>query len=129
MEFLIDTHALYWHLQAPEELSENARTYLNLRENIPCVSYASLWEIAIKEQSGKLLLNQSFEFFIQTLYLKGIRVLIPTNEDLICYRQLPYYSDHRDPFDRFILAQAKARNLLLISCDAKFKRYPVSVIW
>jgi PIN domain nuclease of toxin-antitoxin system len=36
---------------------------------------------------------------------------------------------HRDPFDRLLLAQAKAESLLLISVDQQLARYPGPIRW
>ena len=36
---------------------------------------------------------------------------------------------HRDPFDRILIAQALARNLVLISTDEHFDRYGVRRLW
>ena len=36
---------------------------------------------------------------------------------------------HRDPFDRMLIAQALSRDLVLISNDAAFDRYPVRRLW
>ncbi|MYE12938.1 MAG: type II toxin-antitoxin system VapC family toxin [Gammaproteobacteria bacterium] len=38
-------------------------------------------------------------------------------------------SPHRDPFDRVLIAQAKARNLPIVSTDRVFDRYGVQRIW
>ena len=40
---------------------------------------------------------------------------------------LPWY--HRDPFDRLLIAQAKAENLPVISVDGVFDSYAVNRIW
>jgi PIN domain nuclease of toxin-antitoxin system len=36
---------------------------------------------------------------------------------------------HRDPFDRLLLAQAKADGLLLITADQQLARYPGPIRW
>lgn len=36
---------------------------------------------------------------------------------------------HKDPFDRLLISQAISENLALISCDSKFKEYPVNQVW
>ena len=37
--------------------------------------------------------------------------------------------EHRDPFDRMIIAQALQEGLIILSRDAQFAKYPVSVVW
>ena len=50
---------------------------------------------------------------------------------IIAHRQIPFYADHRDPFDRLILATALAERMSVISADEKFGRYRdvVEVVW
>jgi PIN domain nuclease of toxin-antitoxin system len=36
---------------------------------------------------------------------------------------------HNDPFDRLLIAQAKAEQAWLVSADRQFEPYPVTVIW
>ncbi|TAE24573.1 MAG: PIN domain-containing protein [Cytophagales bacterium] len=50
---------------------------------------------------------------------------------LTAYNQIPLHDDHRDPFDRMILAIALAENLTLISSDTNFPRYSdlINVGW
>lgn len=43
-----------------------------------------------------------------------------TNNHLLAYDQIPFYADHRDPFDRLILATALAEQMPIISADEKF---------
>ena len=89
---------------------------------------ASLWEMAIKASSGKLVLNPSFDTAIlgqmahNDIRLLGIEVA-HVREVL----SLPWH--HRDPFDRLLIAQAKAESLPVISVDGVFDSYPVSRIW
>jgi len=41
--------------------------------------------------------------------------------------ELPLH--HHDPFDRLLIAQAKAEQAWLVSIDSQFEPYPVTVIW
>ena len=43
---------------------------------------------------------------------------------LVTYSSLPTVKDHRDPFDRLLIAQALTDDLTLISRDGKFTAYP-----
>ena len=63
------------------------------------ISIASLWEIAIKVNIGKLILDKPFEqVFPEELCLNNIEILSITVDSLIKLTTLPYH--HRDPFDR-----------------------------
>ncbi|WP_460939490.1 PIN domain-containing protein [Spirosoma humi] len=40
---------------------------------------------------------------------------------------MPYH--HRDPFDRLIIAQAKAENLPIATKDQFFSHYGLTILW
>lgn len=43
---------------------------------------------------------------------------------------LPQHEDHKDPFDRMLIAQAVAEELPVVTSDTRFSKYPrVRVIW
>ena len=54
-----------------------------------------------------------------------------SDEHILAYQDIPFYDDHRDPFDRMMLATALAEEVAIISSDGKFQRYHdiVTVIW
>jgi PIN domain nuclease of toxin-antitoxin system len=43
--------------------------------------------------------------------------------------RLPLFADHKDPFDRMLVAQAGVEGLPIVSSDRKLARYGVEVIW
>lgn len=128
-EVLIDTHSLYWFMENPKKLPKSAKRYFDLLDRISYVSYATLWEIQIKNNLGALPLSRPYEIFLRSLDAKEIHILLPTLDDLVAYENLPYFHDHRDPFDRFIIAQARARSLPVLTADAQFERYAIQIIW
>ena len=94
----------------------------------PCfLSAASLWEITIKNQIGKLILNISLEELFNYADRNQIEI-IPINSDhLLVLSTLPIH--HSDPFDRLIISQAIAENLVIITRDKGFKKYMVEQQW
>jgi PIN domain nuclease of toxin-antitoxin system len=125
---LLDTHAFLWFTTGESRLTDTARELISDPRNEILLSMASLWEMAIKASSGKLVLNPSFDTAIlgqmahNDIRLLGIEVA-HVREVL----SLPWH--HRDPFDRLLIAQAKAESLPVISVDGVFDSYPVSRIW
>jgi PIN domain nuclease of toxin-antitoxin system len=92
------------------------------------VSIATLWEIAIKVNIGKLQLTRPFhEFITAQLVATKIEVLPVKLEHLIAVANLPLR--HRDPFDCLLIAQASTEGLPIISKDSVFPKYGVSLIW
>lgn len=61
MPFLLDTHAFLWFVAGDKQLPDSSKSKI-IDIDSPCfLSVASLWEITIKKQIGKLTLNISLE--------------------------------------------------------------------
>jgi PIN domain nuclease of toxin-antitoxin system len=57
MKVLLDTHAFIWWDSGPTKLSPQARAACQVRANLVLLSVASVWEMQIKLQLGKLHLR------------------------------------------------------------------------
>jgi PIN domain nuclease of toxin-antitoxin system len=123
MRFLVDTHAMLWALGEPSALSSTARKTISDPANLIVVSSASLWECAIKASIGKLDLPENF---FDSIPSAGYEVLPIRISHLNVYRTLPMH--HRDPFDRMLIAQARAEALTLISRDPEIAKYEVDIL-
>ena len=123
---LLDTHIWVWASNSADRFKrvaakaiENAATERRL-----FVSAASVWEIALKTQKGDLLVSGDLRTWLrdQRRY-PGVRVLPISGSLSIDATSLPEWirkSDkrpHKDPSDRFIVAEARRRNAVLITCD------------
>ena len=122
MRYLIDTQVLIWSIISPERLPNNITSIL-LNEEI-FVSELSIFEIAIKQKIGKLPeLNIGLENIINQVQEDGF-VLIPINaKHLIEYDLIPLFNQHRDPFDRLLLAVSSSEKMTVISSDSNFQLY------
>jgi PIN domain nuclease of toxin-antitoxin system len=123
---LIDTHTLLWFLDDDNRLPASTKQRIENAETV-LVSIASLWEIAIKVNIGKLTLKTPFVSIQQNLNTLGIDIAPITFADTETYLSLPLH--HRDPFDRIPVAQAINRNLILVSRDAHLDAYPIQRQW
>ena len=95
--------------------------------NILWISIASLWEIAIKVNIGKLELAEPLREILNKLPEVGISVLAIDPQHILEVETLELI--HRDPFDRIIIAQGIAEDFEIISSDDVFKAYPVRLHW
>jgi PIN domain nuclease of toxin-antitoxin system len=125
--FLLDTHALLWFIQGDPQLSDRARGIITTDTNQLHLSVASLWEITIKLNIGKLTIGHTIDEIYRLLKQLNIEVLSINQSDLEQYLTLPLH--HRDPFDRLLIAQTIAQGLTLVSADNAFGAYSVQQLW
>ncbi len=124
---LLDTHVWLWMISEPDRLARDAREVLGDAENALSLSVASAWEIAVKWRLGRLALPQPpGEFVPHRLVRDGIRSLAIEQHHGLAVADLPDH--HRDPFDRMLVAQAKAEGLTLVTADPVFEAYDVAVM-
>jgi PIN domain nuclease of toxin-antitoxin system len=91
------------------------------------VSVVSLWEIAVKVQIGKLSVPLDPAYYSTHLQALRAETLPVTVGHTMALMKLPLH--HRDPFDRFLIAQAAAEGLTLASRDRAFQAYGSDVVW
>ena len=128
MRLLLDTHALIWWLAGSDRLPVVARHAIGDESNDILISAASAWEIATKHRLGRLPSAEAIApDFTGAIAGEGFEELPITVEDAGRAGALP--GPHGDPFDRMLIAQALAHNLVLISVDPHFDRYGVRRLW
>jgi len=121
LRLLLDTHVLVWWLTDSPSLPESVRPLIASRETTVFVSAASCWEIAIKVRSGKWSeaagLVPGMADVLARAKLTPLAVTVSHAERAGLLR-----TDHKDPFDRLLAAQALEENLVLASVDPVFHR-------
>lgn len=128
MAFLLDTHVVLWHISKNSNLSQRAKEIIDTKSDL-LISVASLWEIVVKINIKKLELDCSFENLLDRISVMNAEIIPIEIESLKIYLNLPLSFDHRDPFDRILVAQAMDYSLDLVSCDKKFDFYPIRRVW
>lgn len=128
MQVLLDTHALLWWLEDHPALSKRARSLISTKENLVFVSAASAWEIATKVRIGKLPtavdLAADFGAYLDR---EGFEALPISVGHAVRAGLLP--GEHKDPFDRMLIAQAQAEDLTIVSNERLFDAFGVRRIW
>jgi len=128
MKALLDTHTFIWWDSEPLRLSPQVLSICQNSENVLLVSVASLWEMQIKLQLGKLKLRMPLaELVSAQRQVNKIEILEVKLEHIMALGELPPH--HRDPFDRLLIAQANIEQAILLSKDPIFAQYPVKVVW
>ena len=123
---LIDTQIFLWMATAPEKLSPVARIACESSELI--LSVASVWEIAIKYQIGKLPLPTDVRTFLDRQIRFANITLLPIHY-LHSLRAAALVGEHKDPFDRLIAAQSIEENLSCITADPQIANLGAKRIW
>jgi PIN domain nuclease of toxin-antitoxin system len=127
MKLLLNTHIFIWWISTPERLSPRVLALCEDRANELILSVAGVWEMQIKLQRGKLQLALPLRDLVASQRQADSMVLLPVAPThVLALQSLP--TPHNDPFGRILVAQAIAEEVTLLSQDAVFARYPVTVL-
>lgn len=127
MKALLDTHAFIWWDSNPTKLSPAARACIQDPANTVALSVVSIWEMLIKSDLGKLALTRPLRETLAQQQSNGILILPVFAEHVLALERLP--RPHKDPFDRLLAAQSVVEEMVLITADTMFSRYPMTVLW
>ena len=123
---LLDTCALIWLAAGGAELSEQARAAIDKADTV-WVSAISAWEISLKSVRGVLELPlPPEEWFGRAIEQHRLTVAALSVDVLVAANELPWH--HRDPADRFIIATARKLGAAVVTADARFGLYDISVL-
>lgn len=128
MNYLLDTHALFWWVYFPELLPAKVRDTLADPDAQVFASAVSAYEMSYKHHRGRWpeagpLVNA----FEEVVAAEGFDLLPLSVRHAI--RAGSYGPEHRDPFDRMFAAQAVVEGLVLVSKDGWISGMGVEVMW
>jgi PIN domain nuclease of toxin-antitoxin system len=128
MKLLLDTHVAIWLVNEREQLSSKAKSMLLDENHTLYLSMASVWEMTIKISLAKLRsFNGGTRSFLAKAEDLPIALLPITQPHLEVLETLPFI--HRDPFDRLLVAIAKADGMTILTADANIQKYDVPFVW
>ena len=128
LALLFDTHSFVWWADEPAKLSATALAALEDETNRLFLSDASIWEMQIKIQLGKLKLILPLPDLIESQKRDNeVEILPIKTEHILAMDGLPFH--HKDPFDRLLIAQSKLENLTIVTLDPEFPAYGVKRLW
>lgn len=122
MRFLLDTHVLLWLLSEPGHVPTTVRDRLADRGNGLLVSAASALEISTKIRIGKLDAADLPTTLSGRVSRMGASTLPISFEHALLAGAMVW--DHRDPFDRLLIAQATIENATLVTVDRVLAALP-----
>jgi PIN domain nuclease of toxin-antitoxin system len=126
VNILLDTHAWLWMMIEPKRIGRKTRALVADRANTFRLSVASVWELAIKHAAGRLVLPEEPLAYVRSRTREDGVALLPIQVEHVCAAALlPRH--HADPFDRVLVAQAQAEDLVLLTHDQHIPLYGVRV--
>ena len=116
----MDTHIFIWWADQTERPSPTALSALEDEANELILSVASVWEMQIKTQLGKLSLRLPLtELLKNQQETNALTVLAVTLAHVLLVDALPFH--HKDPFDRLLIAQSIEEDLTIVTTDSQFQ--------
>lgn len=119
---LLDTHVVLWWLTDDPTLADQLKETIDQEIDV-FVSAVTVWEVAIKQQLGKITAPADLPEAIRDSDLANLPV---TADHAVAAGRLPLV--HRDPFDRMLVAQALTEGLTLVTRDKALRGYDVPVL-
>ena len=126
MELIVDTHMALWYLDGSPMIPERAKEAIGDGRNAVYVSDASAWEVAIKHMKRPEAFSGSAAEFMRRCDAVGFLRLPIDRGSISEYEKLDTSRAegvHRDPFDRMLIAQARAANMMLVTHDKALRLY------
>jgi PIN domain nuclease of toxin-antitoxin system len=125
---LLDTQVFLWMASGSSVVSGEVRDVIRDPTNEVWLSVASVWELAIKQQIGRIALPAGAAEYVAAQRQRHAVASLSVEEAAIAH--LPKLPDvHRDPFDRLLVCQAIEHEMTLVSADRLLRRYPVKLFW
>jgi len=128
VRLLLDTHALLWWLDGDRRLSPRARRAISNKSNTVLVSAASAWEITTKARLGKL--SGALDVAADVAGCVASQAFTSLDITILhAQRAGGVPGEHRDPFDRILIAQAQLEDIAVVTDDEVFEEYGVRRFW
>ena len=128
MKLLLDTHVYAWWATGDRRLSRAARAGLETADAELLISSVVAWELANKLRIGKWPAAEAILGDLTSAV--AAKRLTPLPITLAHARRAGLIpSDHRDPFDRLLAAQAEIEDAALVTADPAFGQLGVEVVW
>jgi len=127
MKYLVDTHAFMWCFEGSDKLSKKAKNIITDTSVLKYISIASVWEFAIKHSMGKFPFEGGILHLYKLIEQFDFIILNITQSHLNYVAELPFI--HRDPFDRLLIAVAKAEGMTILTADENIHKYDVPSVW
>jgi PIN domain nuclease of toxin-antitoxin system len=121
--YLLDTQIFLWWETDDQRLPQQVKNILVDPGQLLYLSLASVWEIVIKQQIGKLKLIADLSKIIKQSYFPLLAIEL---NHILALNEIQNH--HKDPFDRLLISQSQTENLTLITSDKKIAKYDINTL-
>jgi len=131
MNILLDSHILLWTLDGSSQMAEKGRELITDVHNEIYYSAASIWELSIKHQLHPKQIRYPAKMLRELCQQAGfteVPVLVSHVEAMETLSRPQDAPRHKDPFDKILIAQAKATGMMFLTHDAMLPYYDESCI-
>lgn len=125
MKLLLDSRAFLWWLADDPKLGAGAKAAIADPANVILVSAATVWEIEIKRELGRL--EAPDVDFVAEIGANRFGELPVAARHAVAAARLPNH--HDDPFDRMLVAQSRAEGMVCVTRDAALEAYDIATLW
>jgi PIN domain nuclease of toxin-antitoxin system len=125
---LLDSHALFWFVDGDSRLSAAARDAIQNPASAIYVSAVTAWEITNKFRLGKWPGVKALAHDLAGIMSELRFEALPLSLEHARHAGA-LLSEHRDPFDRMLAAQAEIEDIPLVTADPAFRHFKVRVLW
>jgi PIN domain nuclease of toxin-antitoxin system len=129
--YLLDTHIFLNAYMRPLQNGKKVTKIIEDPDAIKYISAITLMEVALLLESKPKDIKINIPlatFFNQALQALNVQVLAITPEHGQRFYEIQLVEDHKDQYDRMIIAQGASTGFTIISDDRKFPLYPVKLI-
>ena len=127
MKLLLNTHVFLWYITDDQRLPIGMGDALRDLNNEVYLSVVSIWEATVKYQLGKLPLPQSPDIYLPFQRRQHQFASLSLDESSVS-KLIALPSLHRDPFDRMLICQALAHDLVIATVDDTISAYSVPLL-
>jgi len=127
MKLLLDTHVFIWMHGDPDRLSGRARKLLVDADTELHLSVVVAWELGIKIARERLTLPEPLDEYVMSRAHRSRMSLLSIDLGHVL-EAITLPPHHADPFDRMLVAQARAESLPLMTADPWIARYDVELV-
>lgn len=126
MDYLLDTHLVYWSLYKKEKLPKEIVDIVEDERNNIYMSAMSVWEISTNHIRNPKVTTVSGTNFFNDCVSNNFLIVPLLAKEIVDYEEIQVKKRkpfRKDPYDRMLVAQARHLNYMFCTCDKAMECY------